>query len=69
VVETVDPTGPAATTLRQGDVIVAVDDAPVRSMADLRSRLYMLPAGWPVWLRVYRNDSLTTVEVDLGSSP
>jgi hypothetical protein len=38
-------------------------------MADLRSRLYMLPAGSPVWLRLWRHDTLTTVEVDLGSSP
>jgi S1-C subfamily serine protease len=69
VVETVDPSGPAANVLEQGDVIVAVDDVPIRSMADLRSRLYMLPPGSPVWLRLWRHDSLTTVEVDLGSSP
>jgi S1-C subfamily serine protease len=69
VVDAVDPAGPAAASLQQGDVIVAVDDTPVHSMADLRSRLYMLPAGWPVWLRVYRHNRLTTVEVDLGSSP
>jgi len=69
VVDAVDPAGPAAASLQEGDVIVAVDDAPVHSMADLRSRLYMLPAGWPVWLRVYRHNTLTTVEVDLGSSP
>jgi len=69
VVEAVDPAGPAADVLEQGDVIVAVDDVAIRSMADLRSRLYMLPPGWPVWLRVWRDDTLTTVEVDLGSSP
>jgi serine protease Do len=69
VVEDVDPTGPAADALEEGDVIVAVDDTPIRSMADLRSRLYMLPAGSPVWLRLWRHDTLTTVEVDLGSSP
>jgi len=69
VVERVDPTGPAAAILQPGDVIVAVDETPVRSMADLRSQLYMLPAGSPVWLRIYRNNTVTTVEVDLGSSP
>jgi S1-C subfamily serine protease len=69
LVDAVDPAGPSATALKPGDVIVAVDDTPVRSMADLRSRLYMVPAGWPIWLRVWRNDTLTTVEVDLGSSP
>ena len=69
VVESVDPIGPAADVLEQGDVIVAVDDTPIRSMADLHSQLYMLPPGWPLWLRVWRHDTLTTVEVDLGSSP
>jgi len=69
VVEAVDPSGPAADALEQGDVILAVDDTTIGSMADLRSRLYMLPPGAPVWLRVWRHDSVTTVEVDLGSSP
>lgn len=69
LVEAIDPAGPAATILQQGDVIVAIDDTPVRSMADLRSQLYMLPAGSPVLLRVYRDETLTTVELDLGSSP
>jgi len=69
VVEAVDPAGPAADALEQGDVILAVDDTPIGSMADLRSRLYMLPPGSPVWLRVWRQNSVTTVEVDLGSSP
>jgi len=69
VVEAVDPAGPAATTLQKGDVIVAIDNTPVHSMADLRSQLYMLPAGSSVWLRVYRDETPTTVEVALGSSP
>jgi len=69
VIESVDPSGPAGGVLAQGDVIVAIDGTPVRTMADLRSRLYMLPAGSPVWLRVDRNGTLATMEVGLGSSP
>lgn len=69
VIESVDPSGPAGGVLAQGDVIVAIDGTPVRTMADLRSRLYMLPAGSPVWLRVDRNGTLATMEVALGSSP
>jgi S1-C subfamily serine protease len=69
VVEAVDPTGPAAAALRPGDVILAIDGTPVRSMADLRSRLYTLAAGSTVWLRIDRRGTRSTVEVDLGSSP
>lgn len=69
VVEAVDPSGPAVGVLEQGDVIVAIDSTPVHTMADLRSRLYMLPVGSPVWLRIDRLGALTTVELGLGSSP
>jgi len=38
-------------------------------MAELRSRLYVLPPGTRVELRVFRGGSTTTVAVDLAASP
>jgi serine protease Do len=69
LVDAVDPKGPAAVVLEDGDVILSIDGTPVHSMAELRSQLYMLPAGSPVWLRIDRDNTLSTVEVDLGTSP
>ena len=40
--------GPAAGRLQPGQVIVAVDALPVRTMAELRARLYVLPPGTAV---------------------
>ena len=45
VVETVHANGPAAGRLDHGEVIVAIDGQPVRTMAELLSRLYALGAG------------------------
>ena len=39
VVETVDPTGPAATVLQRGDVIQEVNRQPVRTPQDLRAAI------------------------------
>jgi len=68
-VVSVSPTGPAARTLDPGDVIESVGGAPVRSMAELRSRLYVLAAGEPVTIGFRRNGATATAEVDLASSP
>jgi putative serine protease PepD len=69
VVVSVSPTGPAAGTLQPGDVIDSVGGAPVRSMAELRARLYVLAAGEPVTIGFRRDGASTTAEVDLASSP
>lgn len=61
--------GPAAHHLRPGDVIRAVDGDPVRSMAELRSRLYVLHPGTRVHLDVVRRGASRVVNVVLGSSP
>ncbi|MHB8318214.1 MAG: S1C family serine protease [Acidimicrobiales bacterium] len=69
LVATVDPNGPAANSLKAGDVIEAVSGHPVRSMAELRARLYVMPPGTPVQLKVVRDGTPLNVEVDLASSP
>jgi S1-C subfamily serine protease len=61
--------GVAQWSLRPGDVIVAIGGSPVRSMAELRARLYVLRAGQPVSIAVRRGGAAVTTEIALGSSP
>jgi len=68
-VVTVDARGPSARVLAPGDVIEGIDNFPVRSTAELRSRLYVLAAGTPVQLEVRRGTRLEQVEVNLAASP
>ena len=68
-VESVDTDGPSANRLTAGDVIVALDALPVRTMAELRARLYVLPPGSPIALSVQRPSGATTVDVTLSASP
>lgn len=65
LVTSVDPDGAAAGHLDPGDVIEAVDGHRVRSMADLRSRLYLLAPGTWVDLRVDRHHSVENVDLAL----
>jgi S1-C subfamily serine protease len=47
------PSGtPAWGRLQVGEVITAVNALPVRTFAELRARLYVLPPGTPVTLTV-----------------
>lgn len=68
-VEGVDPTGAAAGVLSPGDVIVSVNGKPVRSVAELRSLVYVLLPGTVVHLRVVHGGRERTVAVTLSSSP
>jgi putative serine protease PepD len=69
LVATVAPAGASADQLRTGDVIVAVDGQPVRSMAELRARLYVLAAGAPATVEVVRHGTRTSVTIRLAPSP
>jgi S1-C subfamily serine protease len=69
VVVSVNPKGAAAGKLRVGDVIDSVGGEPVRSVAELKQRLYIASAGQLVTIGVRRDGADTTAEVDLGSSP
>ena len=68
LVVAVDKKGAANDRLERGDVIEAVDGWPVRSMADLRSRLYFLAPGTWVDLRVDRDRTVRTVGLWLGKA-
>ncbi len=67
--EQVDPHGAAAQALQPGDVVMAIDGYTVHSMAELRSRLYVLPPGSNVRLLVWHQGHETTVDIDLAASP
>jgi putative serine protease PepD len=60
--------GPASGRLQVGQLIVAVDSTPVRSMAELRGRLYVLPPGATVTLSVQQPGGTRDVDVKLGTS-
>ena len=68
LVASVDPKGVAAGMLKPGDVIVSANGAPVRTMAELRNRLYVLGPGSPVRLGLWRGGRQLAVAVDLGTT-
>jgi S1-C subfamily serine protease len=60
---------PATGVLTPGDVVVALGAVPIRSMADLRGRLYVLPSNSKIELSVLDGASTHIVDVTLGPSP
>jgi S1-C subfamily serine protease len=67
MVETVSAKGPAAGRLHHGEVIVAVNNQPVRTMAELLTRLYALAPGTGVELSVENGTQKNTVSTTLAS--
>jgi S1-C subfamily serine protease len=67
-VASVQSGGPASGHLQVGQRIVALDTTPVRSMAELRALLYVLPPGTKVTLSVQMPAGTKTVDVTLGTS-
>jgi putative serine protease PepD len=67
-VAAVQSSGPAAGVLHVGQLIVAVDSTPVRTMAELRARLYVLPPGTPITLSVQHAAGTKVVDITLGTS-
>ncbi len=69
LVDAVDPGGPAADAhILAGQVIVGVNGLPVRTMAELRARLYVLTPGNPIELSVDQPAGTRVVDVVLGKS-
>jgi S1-C subfamily serine protease len=60
---------PAAGVLQPGDVVVALGGVPIRSMADLRGRLYVLASKSTIELSVLEGATTHVVDVTLGASP
>ena len=67
-VEQVQTGGPASGLLQTGQLIVAVNGTPVRSMAELRARLYVLPPGAPITVSVQQPGGPRVVDITLGRS-
>ena len=67
-VEQVQTGGPASGLLQTGQLIVAVNATPVRSMAELRARLYVLPPGAPITVSVQQPGGPRVVDITLGRS-
>jgi len=64
VVRQVDAGSPADMAgLHPGDLIVTIDDRPVRDSADLRNQVGLIPAGEQVRLRVLRGREFRTLHV------
>ena len=63
----VQPDSPALQAgLRKGDVIIAFNARPVRSAAELRARLGVMPVGETVELRVQRGGESRTLKARIG---
>ena len=60
--------GPAQGKLTVGQVIVAVNAMPVRTMAELRARLYVLAPGAAVAVSVQQASGTKVVDLTLGGS-
>ena len=60
---------PAAGLLHPGDVVMALGPVPLRSMADLRGRLYVMPPKSTIGLSVLDGTSTRIVDVTLGAAP
>jgi S1-C subfamily serine protease len=60
---------PANGVLAPGDVVVALGSVPIRSMADLRGRLYVTAPYSKIQLSVLEGATTHTVDVTLGASP
>jgi S1-C subfamily serine protease len=60
---------PATGLLQPGDVVVALGAVPIRSMADLRGRLYVMAPDTPIELSVLEGTTVHAVDVTLGASP
>lgn len=59
----IDPGSPAsAAGIRSGDIIVAMNDKPVRNVDDLHRMLSEWPLGEPVHLQILRGKELLTIE-------
>jgi S1-C subfamily serine protease len=62
-VEEIDPQGPCAASLRQGDLLVSLDDQPLADVDAFSSALAGVRAGAPVRMSVVRDGKASTLIV------
>lgn len=69
-VERVEPNGPVAQAdIREGDIIVSIDDHPVNANTSLLNLLLQFRVGEQVALDIVRDGQRETVQVTLGTFP
>jgi serine protease Do/serine protease DegQ len=69
LVEKVDQGSPADSAgVKAGDVVVALNGAPITGSSDLRNRIGMLPVGSSVHLAVLRDNAKKDITVALGKA-
>ncbi|MBI2312589.1 MAG: DegQ family serine endoprotease [Betaproteobacteria bacterium] len=67
VVTEVEPDSPAAKAgLKPGDVVMTVNNRPVRSSGDLRNQLALIPVGESADMRLIRGGKETAVKARIG---
>lgn len=55
--------------IRQGDVIVSLNDTTLKDVADLRNRVALLPPNSSASLGIIRDGATMTVQVNIGERP
>jgi len=60
---------PFTTATNQGDVIVAIDDLPIRSVDDIVAYFNKKRSGYNVTIYVVRNENNLKLKIDQGASP
>ncbi len=69
VISRVEPGSPARKAgLRPGDVIIAIDDAPVLNSSDLRNRVGLTPVGQTIRLTILRSGGQQRVDVKIEAA-
>jgi serine protease Do len=70
LVGSITPDSPAAhSSLKQGDIIVAVNGQPIADASQLRTKIGMMDPNQTVTLKVLRNGSTQDVPITLGEYP
>jgi len=69
IVDITEGTNAAAADLEPGDVIVKLDDDPIRSMDDLLLEVRRREIGDQVTITLYRDGQMMEVEMEVGTKP
>ena len=69
VVDVVDPSGPAASQFRSGDVILQVGGITIREPEDTLDAAFFLTAGDPVEVRIARGEEILTIPFTPAENP
>ena len=68
-IDVIDPTGPAASDFRPGDVVLQVGDVSIHEPEDAVDAAFFLTAGDPVTVRVARGGKVLELPFTPGEHP